>query len=81
MSKLDYMVQDLPLGIQMISFIRLLYPSWAQKGNFRNGSQIKEDEGPCDAVVEPLLFYGENLRALIKMTHEHSQTLLVDVDM
>lgn len=81
MSILDYMVQDLPLGVQVVSFISLLYPSRAQYGDLGNGSQIKEDEGTCDAIIKLLLLYAENLRALINMTHKQSQTLLVDVDM
>lgn len=75
------MVQDLPLGIQVVSFIRLFHPPRAQYGNLCNGPQIIENEGTSDSVIKLLLFYAENLRALINMTHKHSQTLLVDVNM
>jgi hypothetical protein len=75
------MVQDLPLGIQVIFFISLLYPPRAQYGDLGNGSQIKENESSSDAVIKPLLFYPEYLRGLINVTHKHSKTLFVNVDM
>ncbi len=69
MSKLYNMAQNLPLGTQMVLFIGLLDSSRAQDRDFGNGPQIKENEDASDSVIKLLLFYVENLRALINMIH------------
>jgi hypothetical protein len=67
MSILHNVAQDLPLGIQMVLFIGLLHPSRTQDSNLGDRSQIVEDKDASDAVIKLLLFYAENLRALINM--------------